>query len=66
MRKTAFIILGLSAAVLLLSPIIWLVGLIGGIGGSLIHIFLILTLLGIPGVILGGVLLLVSGRDAKS
>lgn len=66
MRKTAFIILGISAAVALLSPIIWLVGLLGGIGGSLIHIFLILALLGIPGVILGVVLLVMSGRSAKS
>lgn len=66
MRKTAFIILGISAAVTLLSPIIWLLGLIGGIGGSLIHLFLILALLGIPGVILGVVLLVTSGRNAKS
>ena len=66
MRKTAFLILGVSAAVTLLSPIIWLVGLIGGIGGSLIHIFLILALLGIPGVIIGVVLLVISGRDPKS
>jgi hypothetical protein len=66
MRKTAFIILGVSAAVTLLSPIIWLVGLIGGIGGSLIHIFLILALLGIPGVLIGVVLLVISGRNAKS
>ena len=66
MRKTAFIVLGISAAAVLLSPIIWLVGLLTGIGGSLIHIFLILALLGIPGVIIGVVLLLVSGRSAKS
>ncbi len=66
MRNTAIIILVLSAAVTLISPIIWLVGLIGGIGGSLIHLFLILTLLGIPGVILGIVLLVISGRNAKS
>lgn len=66
MRKTAFIVLGISAAVTLLSPIIWLVGLIGGIGGSLIHIFLILALLGLPGVIIGVVLLVISGRNAKS
>ena len=66
MRKTAFIVLGISAAVVVLSAIIWLVGLIGGIGGSLIHIFLILALLGIPGVIIGAVLLVISGRNAKS
>jgi hypothetical protein len=66
MRKTAFIILGLSAAVTLLSPIIWLVGLIGGIGGSLIHLFLLLTPVGILGVIVGVVLLVSSGRNAKS
>lgn len=66
MRKIAFIVLGVSAAVTLLSPIVWLLGLIGGIGGSLIHIFLILTLLGIPGVIIGVVLLVMSGRNAKS
>ena len=66
MRKTAFIVLGVSAAVTLLSPIIWLVGLIGGIGGSLIHLFLVLALLGIPGVIIGVVMLVISGRDAKS
>jgi hypothetical protein len=66
MRKTAFIILGVSAAVTLLSPIIWLVGLIGGIGGSLIHIFLLLTPVGILGVIVGVVLLVSSGRNAQS
>ena len=66
MRKAAIIILGLSAAVTLLSPIIWLVGLIVGIGGSLIHIFLLLTPVGILGVIVGVVLLISSGRNAKS
>ena len=66
MRKIAFIILALSIALTLFSPIIWLVGLIGGIGGSLIHIFLILTLLGIPGVAVGVILSVISGRSAKS
>jgi len=66
MRKIAFIILALSIALTLFSPIIWLVGLIGGIGGSLIHIFLILTPFGILGVVAGVVLLVISGRNAKS
>ena len=65
MRKAAFLILALSIALTLLSPIIWLVGLIGGIGGSLIHLFLPLTLLGIIGVVVGVVLLVVSGRAAE-
>jgi hypothetical protein len=62
MRKIAFIILGLSAAVTLFSPILWLVGLIGGIGGSLIHLFLLLTPFGILGLIVGAILLLVDRR----
>ncbi|HEV2880921.1 MAG TPA: hypothetical protein VGX24_06390 [Pyrinomonadaceae bacterium] len=62
MRKTAFIILGLSAAVTLFSPIIWLVGLLGGIGGSLIHLFLLLTPFGILGLIVGAIMLLVGRR----
>jgi len=67
MRNLAFVVLALSIAITLFSPIIWLVGLLTGIGGSLIHIFLILTLLlGIPGVIVGVVLLVISGRNAKS
>jgi hypothetical protein len=66
MRNLAFVVLALSIAITLFSPIIWLVGLLAGIGGSLIHIFLILTLLGIPGVIVGVVLLVISGRNAKS
>jgi hypothetical protein len=66
MRKMAFIILGLSAAVTLLSPIIWLIGLLAGIGGSLIHLFLILTMFGIVGLIIGGILLLVGSRTGQT
>ncbi|MDQ1558153.1 MAG: hypothetical protein QOD32_1213 [Pyrinomonadaceae bacterium] len=66
MRRTALIILGLSAAVTLLSPIIWLVGFIGGIGGSLIHLFLLLTPFGVLGLIVGAVLLFASGRNAQT
>lgn len=66
MRKIAFIILGLSAAVTLLSPIIWLVGLLGGIGGSLIHLFLLLTPFGVLGLVVGAILLLVGGRNAQT
>lgn len=64
MRKTAFIILGLSAVVTFFSPIIWLVGLVAGIGGGLIHLFLLLTPFGVLGLIVGGVLLLVGRRAA--
>ncbi|HEY1403749.1 MAG TPA: hypothetical protein VGB05_06455 [Pyrinomonadaceae bacterium] len=66
MRKIAFIILGLSAAVTLLSPIIWFAGLILGIGGGLIHLFLILTPFGILGLVVGAVLLLLGRRDAQT
>lgn len=67
MRNIAFIVLALSIALTLFSPIIWLVGLIGGIGGSLIHLVLIiLTPLGILGVTVGIILLVISGRNAKS
>jgi hypothetical protein len=65
MRKTAVTILVISAAVTLLSPIIWLVGLIGGIGGSLIHLFLLLTPVGVLGLIVGAVLLFTSKSDAQ-
>ncbi|MDQ1589423.1 MAG: hypothetical protein QOG71_50 [Pyrinomonadaceae bacterium] len=66
MRRTAFIILGLSAAVTLLSPVVWLVGLITGLAGSLIHLFLLLTPFGVLGLIVGGVLLFVSGRNTQT
>lgn len=66
MRKVAFIILVISAAITLLSPIIWLVGLIGGIGSSLIHVFLLLTPFGVLGLIIGAILLFVGGRDAQT
>jgi hypothetical protein len=65
MRNIAFIILGLSAAVTLFSPIIWLVGLLGGIGGGLIHLFLILTPFGALGLAIGAILLLLSRRAAQ-
>jgi len=64
MRKTAFIILGLSAGVTFFSPVIWLVGLLAGIGGGLIHLFLILTPFGVLGLIVGVVLLLAGKRAA--
>ncbi|HLL70867.1 MAG TPA: hypothetical protein VK363_05505 [Pyrinomonadaceae bacterium] len=66
MRRIAFIVLGISAAVALLSPMIWLVGLIAGIGGSLIHLFLLLTPFGILGLIVGGILLFISGRQTQT
>ena len=65
MRKAAFLILALSIAFTVLSAIIWLVGLIGGIGGSLIHIFLLLVPLGFMGVVVGIILLVISARGAK-
>jgi len=45
---------------------IWLVGLIAGIGGSLIHLFLLLTPFGILGLIVGGILLFISGRQTQT
>jgi hypothetical protein len=65
MRNIAFIVLALSAAVTLLSPIIWLVGLFAGIGGGLIHLFLLLTPFGILGLIVGAILLLAGKRAAQ-
>jgi hypothetical protein len=66
MRQIAFIILALSIAFTVLSPLVWLVGLISGTGGSLIHLFLILTPLGFFGVLVGVALLLISRRNQKS
>ncbi len=65
MRNLAFIILVLSAAVTLFSPIIWLVGLVAGIGGGLIHLFLILTPFGVLGLTVGAALLILSNRAAQ-
>ncbi len=64
MRKAALIVLGLSIALTILTPILWLIGLVAGIGGALIHILLVLTPLWIVGVVVGVVLLVISGRDA--
>lgn len=66
MRNLAFIILAISIAITLFSPIIWLVGLLAGIGGSLIHIFLILTPLGFFGVLAGVALLFIGRRNPTS
>ena len=66
MRKTGLIILAVSGALTILSAIIWLVGLILGIGGALIHLFLISTLLWIMGVVVGIVLFLIGKPETKS
>ena len=66
MRNLAFIILAISIAITLFSPLIWLVGLLAGIGGSLIHLFLILTPLGIFGVLVGVALLLIGRRNSQN
>ncbi|HEV2802834.1 MAG TPA: hypothetical protein VGW12_20355 [Pyrinomonadaceae bacterium] len=65
MRKAALVILVVSGALTSLSAILWLVGLIAGIGGSLIHLFLLSIPLWLIGVVVGIVLLVVSGRDTK-
>lgn len=67
MRRTGSIILGGSLALAALLIILWLAGAILGIGGSLIHLLLVLALLvGTVGTLLGMVLLLAGKRDPSS
>jgi hypothetical protein len=62
MSKAGVIVLFLTGALAGLSLLGWLVGLLTGFGGSLIHLLLIIALLVAPLGIAAGVVLLVVGK----
>jgi uncharacterized protein DUF5670 len=45
MNKTGLIILGVSVGIAAFLLVIWLLGVISGIGGGLVHLLLILAML---------------------
>ena len=64
MRKAGIAILAGSVLLAALSLFLWLLGLLGGVGGGLIHLLLVFAILvGPGGLVTGVVLILVAGRD---
>jgi hypothetical protein len=45
MRIAGFVILGVSVAGTALLGLLWLMGLVGGVGGGLIHLLLVVAIL---------------------
>lgn len=62
MSKSGVIVLFLTGALAGLSLLAWLVGVMAGVGGGLIHLLLIFALLLVPAGVAAGVLLLILGR----
>jgi hypothetical protein len=62
-RNAGIAILAGSVLLAALSLFLWLLGLLGGVGGGLIHLLLVFAILvGPAGVVTGVVLILVGGR----
>ena len=64
MNRTGLIILAVSVAVAAFLIVIWLLGAIAGIGGSLIHLLLILAIL-VGGVgVVAGIIVALTGKKS--
>jgi hypothetical protein len=65
MRSTAYKVIGISFVATVVLSGLWLIGLIGGIGGAMIHLLIIPVPLTIIGVVIGIILLIISSAEGK-
>ena len=65
MRSTAYRVIGFSFVVTVVLLGLWLIGLVGNIGGGLIHLLIIPVPLAIIGIVIGIILLIISMGEVK-
>lgn len=65
MRSTAYKVIGFSVVATVVLLGLWLIGLIGGVGGGFIHLLIIPVPLAIIGIVIGIILLITSPAEGK-